>query len=761
MSTTQDDLEQVERAAAEHLAAEEGKVEADLEAAAASQGGDDVVDAEPPGLRLRLAIATSFPTMAAAITVGSIFLGSRAYFVGAIAGLFGVGLAWMASNTRRPSTAIAVTIAGLMAIGLLMVVPTGLGNVTSVARLARVAAARGDVLRPPVQFIVGWQAIVGWLLGIIGFAAAWTAIVVKKPAIALLIPLPVAGIGAISVPKGDTQIFIGIAVLVLFAIGLGVLSTANNLGDEGERPSASYELRRALRALPLIAGITVGLYLLAQTNILFPKPLIDPTQEPQKPKTVPLSEVVDRVLFEVQSPVSGPWRVGSLDVYDGKTWRLPPFAQNKVKDVPSNGRVNLDLRPGLRAHFSIAGLGGAVLPALPNPVGILAEGPKLAYDSRNGNIRLSEGQIEPGLEYTVTAAAVPNVDDLRAINKPVPKAIQEFTETHADPPPAVDDLLTQCAAANKWDLFNCLRNHVLDDVTAAGTGQPVDVPPAKVQDMLAGSKQGSPFEIVAAQALLARWAGIPSRIGYGFDGGEVVNDRLQIRPRHGASFVEVYFPGYEWLPVIGTPKKARPTVANRPGQQQFDPNIVPSNDIAVNLFLPVLTKPKSVFAKQLGLILAIVLPLFLLLFLLYVTAPALIKAVIRSRRRNSALAQGPRARIALAYAEWRDTATDYGYVYVTDTPLMFLDRVAEDAEHNELAWLVTRCLWGDLQDEVGDDLAAVTEELSRTLRRRLGQAHPVTIRLIARLSRNSLRNPYAPSLNDMLGKETRREPVPA
>ena len=755
-----DELEAIERKAAEHLADEEGKVEADIDAAAAA-GTDEEYPEDPPGLKTRLTIAAAFPTLAAAITVGGVFIGSRAYFVAAIAGLLGVLLAYFLSNSRRMSTTMVVTVLGLVAIGLLVVIPTGFGNVTSAARLARIASKNGDLQRPPVQFIVGWQAIVGWLLGIVGFASAWTAIVVKKPAMSLLVPLPIAGIAAISVPKGDSQIFTGIAVLALFAIGLGVLSTAQNMGEDGENPPASYELRRAMRALPLIAGITVGLYFLAQANILFPKPLIDPTQEPQKPRSVPLTEVQDRVLFEVDSPVSGPWRIGSLDVYDGEAWRLPPFADNKLDDVPRNGRVNERLQAGIRANFRVAGLGGAVLPALPNPVGILAEGPKLAYDSRNGNIRLTVGQIEPGLEYIVTAAAVPNVDDLRSISQPLPKEVDEFLETKSDPPPAVEDLLARCAAPNKWDLFNCLRNYVLDNVTATGTGSPVDVPPARVQDMLDGTKEGSPFEIVAAQALLARYGGIPSRIGYGFDGGEVVNNKLQVRPRHGATFVEVYFPNFEWLPVIGTPKKARPTVGNKPGQQQFDPAILPSDDIAVNLFLPLLTQPEGVFAKQLLLILGIVLPLFLLLFLAYVFAPALIKAIVRSRRHAAALEAGPRERIALAYAEWRDMATDYGYMYLTDTPLMFLDRVAEDAEHTELAWLVTRALWGDLQDQVDDSLAAVTEELSRTLRRRLAQAHPVTIRLIARLSRNSLRRPYAPTLNDLLGKEARREPVNA
>ena len=62
---------------------------------------------------------------------------------------------------------------------------------------------------------------------------------------------------------------------------------------------------------------------------------------------------------------------------------------------------------------------------------------------------------------------------------------------------------------------------------------------------------------------------------------------------------------------------------------------------------------------------------------------------------------------------------------------MFLDRFVEDPDHTEFAWLVTRCLWGDLQDALTPDLVVGAEELSRSLRRRLAQAHPSTVRFVA------------------------------
>ncbi len=753
---TPSELESLEREALEHLAEEEGLVEADLEASST------VVDEEEPERSpIRLAVAMAFPTLAAAVMAGGVFIGFDARIYAAVAGLLGVVLAVVASRLRSPVAVNLAIIGGLFAIGLLMVVPAGPGQVAAVRKLAAQAAASGDVLRPPVELTAGWQAILGWLMGIVGFAAAWLALVVKRPSLGLLLPLPVAAVAGISVPEAD-QVASGLVVLVLFGIGLGVLSGAQpdeSAGDEGQLPPG-YEVRRALRAIPLLAVVTAGLYGLAQTDFLFPDPAIDPAQEPQKPKTVPLSDVQDRVLFSVEAQISGPWRVGSLDVYDGKDWRLPAFSESELADVPRSGIVNPDLQPGVRATFNIAGLGGTVLPGLPNTVGLVAEGPKLAYDARSGSIRVAQGQVQAGLRYTVAAAALPKVDDLRAVTAAPPKSVARFTEI-GPPPPAVVDLLEQSPKTSKWDQFDFLRTYILSNVTATGTGVPKSVPAERIQDMIAGSKEGSPYEIVAAQAMLARWAGLPSRIGYGFDGGELIDGKLEVRPRNGASFPEVYFPGHGWLPVIGTPTKAKPTVGGDPSTQQQDPSVLPSDEIQVGLFVPVLIPPDSVLFERIRQGVLIAIPALLLLLAAYVCFPALRKSLARGRRRSAARAAGPRARLALAYAEWRDLATDYGYRYDTDTPLMFLDRFAVDAEHTELAWLVTRGLWGDLEHSLTDELATWAEELSRALRRRLAGAHPAPVRAIAVVSRFSLRHPYAPELTAFLRKPKgqKEEPV--
>jgi transglutaminase-like putative cysteine protease len=746
MSTTESDLKTLEEDVLDRLNEDAGGVEADLERAAGEP--EEVALTEPV---TRIAIAIAFPVIATAVMTGGVFSGTAPRIYGAVAGLLGIGLAVLANRQRRLTTTLLMVAVGIFVIGALMLVPTGVGNIGSLSKLVKEANTQGDLTRPPVPFIEGWHAVLGWLMAVVGFSAAWVALAFRKPALALVVPVPFAALGGISVPK-DQQVASGIAVLVLFVVGLVLLSSSSGLeGDE--KPSVAYELRNAVRSLLFIIPVTVLLVGASQLDFLFPKPALNPAEEPQKPKTVPLSKVVDRPLFRVRSDLTGPWRMGSLDVYDGTDWRLAAINDANVKNVPKTGIIDPELTFRITARFQILGLTGAVLPGLSNMVALKAKGLIPAFDYRSSNIRLASGTLERGQEYTVYAAGLPSIKDLQGVADPPPADVVEFTQIPGGdtPPPAVQKLLDQASGlTTQWDKFDFLRNYVLENVVATGLGVPVSITPARVDELLT-KLEATPFEIVATQAMLARWIGVPSRIAFGFDGGEkVAANTLEVRPKNGATFVEVYFPGFKWVPVVGTPRHAKPSLSHDPGTQQNDPNILPSDNVNILVFLPTITAPKSVFGQQLLRGFLIGVPLILFLLLIYSTYPALRKARIRSRRRNAAVDLGARARIALAYAEFRDVATDYGFAHPSDTPLMFLERFIDDDEHTELAWLVTRVLWGDLQDDASLELAAAAEELSRSLRRRLGGAQPATVRFVAAVSRLSLRDPFAPDLNRSL-----------
>ena len=705
----------------------------------------------PPRIPVaRLALVAACPTIAAALMTGGLFVGVGGRVWAAISGLLGILLAVRAAQIRRPAGLNAAVVGGIILIGLIAVGATGIGNIFDLGSEIRTAITTSDVLRPPVDFAPGWHAILGWIMGIVGFTAAWLAVEMGRPAFGVLVTLPIVGLGAISLPDSQ-QLAMGLVALVLFVLALGILSGVQD--EESASLGAAFELRRALRALPLVAVITILLYFASRSTFLFPPPLYDPAQEAKKPKTIPLSEVEDRVLFAVEAKFTGPWKMGSLDVYDDSdgSWRLPPFADSRLKEVPESGLVNEELTPGTRATFTVRGLGGAILPGLPNTVGIVAIGPTLSYDGRSGNIRVSQGQIASGFRYIVAAANTPSINALNRAGTDYPDEIKEFLEI-PDPPSRIEDLLRGAPKDKLWDRIDYLRQRLLTTVAASGSGTPVNVTPERVEDLLFGSKQGSPFEIVAAQAMLARWAGVPSRIGYGYDKGDPgPGGTLEVRPKHGALFLEVYFDQFGWLPVQGDPLQAKEALSD--AQQQANPNVQVSKDVSVQLFVPVLTEEKPTFISEVRRFAARTGPIVGALLLIYYLWPLPYKGFRRARRRTWAAEEGPGARVALAYAEWRDHATDFGYRHQTDTPLMFLKQVVADDEHAELAWLVTRALWGDLRGAVTEDDALAAEELSRSLRRRLSQAHPATMRVVAALSRLSVRYPYAPGIDSAAKSE--------
>lgn len=716
--------------------------------------------AQDEGIRVpagRASLGVALSSIAAATVVGGVFIGAESRVITCVTAVLGVVVAYAVSKIKGAVTANLLLVVGIGVIGLAAMIPAGFGTIGSVSHYVSQAAHEGDILRPPLEFTPGWHAILGWLMATVGVVAAWTALVLNKPTAGLLIPLPLAVVAGISVPKSQ-QVATGIVMVVLFAAALGVVATGQLVGEDDEPLSVGFQVRRALRSLVVIGLLSALLVGASKEHFLFPKPKFNPASTAQLPKTVPPTNAPDRLLFTVKSTSPGPYRVGVLDVYDGQAWRFAPVADSSLKDVDTSGVVTPGLAAGVTADITIAGYTGtAVLPSLYRLIGIVAQGPTFSYDPRSDTARVAQGQLAAGFRYQIAAAALPQVAQLQHVVN-VPDELKPFLE--APPiPDRLNGLMSDVKRANLWDTFVALREKVLTTVVATGPGVPKAVGPDRVADMLLGAThQGSPYEATAAIALMARWAGIPSRIGFGFQADPAAKDpqgAFTIHPKDAISYPEVYFDGYGWLPVTGLPQKAKANSSNTNANK--NDNVKPSDAFGAQIALPELTPPASNFTKVLRLVVILVVALAILGYLAYLVTPALRKARVRSKRRARARELGPKARIALAYAEFRDLDTDLGYGFEADTPLAHLSRFAEDEEHKQLAWLVTRALWGDLRDEVTPTMASQAEELSKALRQRLSQAHPATMRFIAIFSRASLRSPYAPELVAWLSENPKKE----
>ena len=700
----------------------------------------DVETPEPrEEISVRPLLAAGLSSSASAFLAAGIFgsWGARAVALSAV--WFGVAWAYMAWRSSRRTAWLASLVPASFVFGIVSLIPSG-GGPSQLPTLVRDAVRSGRLLRPPVPFDPGWRPLLILLLASIAFASAWIAGPLRRSKLAVAIPLPLVGLFAISQPD-DAQVLGGVVAFVCVLAALAVL-----FGTEGGSAGLDreFEMKRAARgaaaAVPLLAA---AVFVFNNTTFLFPDPVYDPGDEPQKPKPIPLSTVQDRVLFEVETEtdITGPWRVGVLDVYDGESWRLPPFDTDRFVPVPGGDTVAPDrlAQANVGVTFTIRDLGdSAAVPSIANPARIDTTSRDLVFDPRPAIFRVDEGRAASGLTYTVLAPAYPTADDLEAA-RPPESEVRDYLDI-PKPPATVRDLLA-AAPGNPWRRLEFLRKQLNDVVIAAGAGTPKDITPSRVEQIFIGNHEATPFEIVAAEAMLARWAGVPSRIGFGFDGLNDENGTLTVRPRNAAQFLEVYFEGYGWVPLSSSPPKAKSTLDTDPNAR-FKPSILPSDDVGVEIYIPYRDPNPWALYQRIRARLLQAAPVAALVLVGYLLMPAGLRAWRRRKRRQWAQPLGARAQIAVEYTEFRDLATDLNVGDPYDTALEYLARIADDDEHAELAWLVARSMYGDLATEVTDVDVRAAEAMSASLRRRLLRAQPMQTRVAAFLARTSLERPY-------------------
>ena len=692
-----------------------------------------------PGL---ICAAALLATLAFGWVAGSVFDGWLPRLVGLLGAALGVGAVYLSTRVRNPSLVQYGGALAALVVGALLVVPFTDGG-ASLPSLVVEAIRGGGLGTPPVAFDPGWRFLLLVTVALLGEACAGLALALDRPRATALLVLPFVVGGALLQPA-ETEVTATLVALLLLVGSLAV-SFGADLAADGAG-NGRFELRRLARgagALVLLGGVLLGT---AQVGFLFPPPSAQDVVPPMRPPQAPPAP--DRVLFTVSADRPTTWRLGTLDVYDSSknAWLTPPFDVSRL--VPVDGEIPRtagDLRgplpeAGLTARVEVGDLPGKALPGLANPLAVRG-GPDVEYDPRTQALRTGGTRPERGTTYEVVAPA-PATGDALAGAGPPPEAVLPFLDAPS-PPAEVTALLAE-APQDRFARLQFVRRAYYANVIAAGAGNPVDVPPSRVVEILQG-QEASPYEITAAEALLARWAGVPARIGYGWYGGEEVDSRTwEIRPKHGATWLEAYFDGSGWVPIVGTPPQARASTAA--GARNDDPSVRPTDELALVVYVPVELSSVQLAYVFVRYYLLRALPFLLLVGLVAAFYPAAVKALRRTARRRAAARGGPRARIAAAYAELRDSLTDLGIAGPAVTPLELLGSVEPDAEHRELAWLVTRALWGDLTRDVQPSDVEAAEAMSRSVGRRLRSAQPGLSRLVALASRASLSNPWTTEL---------------
>lgn len=708
---------------------------------------DVVVPEPPPEEPVEAAAGTGLTCTSALLATaafgwlaGNVFSGLLPRGVGLLGAALGVGVVLLSTRSRRPALVQYAGAAVALVVGALLVAPFAQGG-TDLPGLVLEALRSGGLGQPPVAFDPGWRFLLLVAVALLGQTSTGLALAYGQPRLAAAVVLPFVVGGALLQPPGSE--LSGTLVALLLLVGSLAVSFGADLAADGT--SGAFEIRRLAKGAVALVVLGAVLSGASQVGFLFPPPTAQAVVPPMRPPTPPPAP--DRVLFTVTADRPMTWRLGTLDVYRETAWLTPPYDVSAL--VPVDGPVpqgGKDTRGPLptggtsTVRYTLADYSGKALPGAANPLAV--RGRDLVYDPRTQALRTLGTRLPGGTAYQVTVADPPTGATLTDAGEP-PALLRQFLEA-PPPPPEVAALLAQ-APANRFARLQFVRRAYFAKVVAAGAGNPVDVPPARVAEMLLG-KEASPYEITAGEALLARWAGVPARIGYGWYGGQPTKDprTVEIRPRNGATWLEVYFQGSGWVPIVGTPPRAKSSL--RPGQRNTDPSVRPTDELALVVYAPVQLRSIRLAYEVVRYYALRALPIGLLAVLLLVFYPGLVKAARRVARRRAARRLGPPARVAAAYAELRDLATDLNIGGPSLSPLELVDRVAEDAEHRELAWLVTRALWGDLQRDLRAVDVDAAEQLSRSVARRLRQAQPGFARLAAVSSRASLTDPWTTEL---------------
>jgi hypothetical protein len=697
-----------------------------------------VPDSEHPDVVIRAGFTSAaalLTSLAAAWLAGSLFQDPWLPRLLALGGaVLGVAIVAAASRGSRSAVLAYLVVPAAAVAGAIATAPVARGGTSNLPNLVREALRAGGLLHAPLPFDPGWRFLLVVTPAVLGAAALGLALARNRAALAVVVPLPFIVGGALLQPPGLEVLSSSVAVALV--VGALALCQGASLAAGTELGSA-FELRRLSRGLGILVVLVLAIVALSHADFLFPATKKDQIIPPRKPPVVPLEK--DRELFQVQALQPGPWRVGALDSFDGEYWLLPaydPTAQAEVKD----GKLpEAPVAPATeRSTFTVKDLSGRNLPIPGGAAKLSGTGATIMVDPATG-VPALKSRVQPGFHYTISAEPPPSAATLATAPPAAPDFVRRFTQL-PPAPPAVQKLIGG-APSGAFERLAYLRAALYKDVIAKGSGQPVRITADRVAEMLHPDTTATPYEIVAAEAMLARWAGVPARIGFGYYSGDVTNSgSYSVHPRNGAAWLEAYFSGHGWVPLVGTPPRAEGSSSS--SQKQNRPDVQQSKRYGVAIFTLVRAPSYRYLFDLVRFWAGIALAVLAGLFLLFAAWPLLCKWRRSSRRHAWGTRHGPRAAALAAYAELRDRCHDLHIGAAADTPLEFVARFEPDPEHTELAWLMTRLLWGDLRRDARAVDAREAESMVSSVARRIAQEQPPVNNVLGRLARASLRQPW-------------------
>ena len=497
------------------------------------------------------------------------------------------GIAWGMRRLRIPAPLAAL--GGIAAVGL-VAAWTVVGSTTTygVPTSSTLSTAYHDLDRAyrdipsvvaPIQPTTGFvlAAVIG--AGLVAFLSDWlafrsrSAIWASAPAFALFVTCCIVGYG----PGRQWAVILEAAALILFILlhrispagaGMPWLGGVASGTARWALPSGAIVAATAMFAVTVVAPASNG----AEGSGLLgwrtgpagtggPRQVANPIVD-LRTRLVDLSNVA---VFTVRSDVASYWRLTSLDTFTGEAWvstnsyrgfgtRLPGVAA-----VPSGTRT-------VEERFHVLGLESVWLPVAFTPVSV--RGVRgVGYDSTSSSL-ITSHKTSDGLDYFVTSYQYLSTLD--------PKQLRSAPALRSDPstskylglpaavPPSVYGLARQITAGKttEYDKAVALQDYFLGPLFRYSLSPPTDgVGVDALLNFLFSTRVGYCQQFAGSFAVLARAAGLPTRLAVGFTvGADQGGGLYRVTDADAHTWPEVYFgPKIGWVPFEPTKSFSDPS----------------------------------------------------------------------------------------------------------------------------------------------------------------------------------------------------------
>jgi transglutaminase-like putative cysteine protease len=558
-----------------------------------------------------------------------------------------------------------------------------------VAFAAFSAAPSPSILHDVVDgFVNGWSRILtsslpapdrGDLL-VLPFAVTWFAALAgaeitirSRHALLAVLPATLAYVVALLFGVGT------VGSHVTSAATFAALAIASVVLDEAtaSRRRTSDEEKRSRVRLPAVAFLVVVVLIAVVVGPHLPGASASDPYDPRddrKPETdeltvtnplalLPAWANDDNVLFEVRSATPSRWRLAALDRYDGSDWTAATEFVATAEDLPRDPGVTSSSDRELTQDVTVRKLRGVLLPAAPQPTRV--DGVDALFDPATGDLATVHS-LRPDEQYQVTSTPGPT-DCTTATAATIPPGQTEpprtdATEQYLD---AIAELSQQITAGATSP---CQRAHrIADYLSAHGQLQP-DAQPGSFLSVIHAFLHPKDGQVIAgtseqfatAFALLARQAGLPTRVAVGFHAGdETSRGDWSVRGTDAFAWPEVEFEGLGWVAFDPSPNQAGAPVPADVAHQQAEQDQASGGSSGSSSAPPVVEKPAQVDQDS-GATIGRWWPVLAVVLLVVVGSVALVlfARIGRRRRRRRRREGDARERVVGAWRESLDVLTE-------------------------------------------------------------------------------------------------------